>query len=120
MLKSLNRKWLAAGLGAAGGLMLMLPVLLGLDLGAPGADSSSIIAAVMILTAVGIGYGNLALWSAVALGGGAWTLIAPVALGFYDGGQAFWLHMAAGLAWMLAGLGGHELLVRGSPGRPAR
>lgn len=66
----------------------------------------------MILTAAGLGYGNLALWSAISLGGGAWTLIAPVAFGFYDGGEAFWTHMAAGFAWMLAGLAGHELLAR--------
>lgn len=120
MLKALNRKLVAAGLGAAGVLVLLLPVLLGFDLPSIGVTSGSIIGVAMILTAVGIAYGSLALWSAVALGGGAWTLIAPVALGFYDGGEAFWTHMAAGLAWMLAGLGGHELLVRGSPGSPAR
>lgn len=112
MLNRLERRHVAAGLATAGAVVLLMPVLLGLDLPSIGAISSNSIGVVMMLTAVGIGYGNLALWSALALGGGAWTLIAPVALGFYDGGAAFWTHMAAGFAWMLAGLAGHEVLAR--------
>jgi hypothetical protein len=112
MIDVLNRKRLAAAIGAAGAAVLLLPVALGLALPSAGAISGNVIGVVMMLTAVGIGYGNLALWSAVALGAGAWTLIAPVALGFYDGGTAFWTHMAAGFAWLLGGLAGHELIAR--------
>jgi hypothetical protein len=110
MLNRFNRMRVAAGLGAAGAAVLLLPALLAFDLPSVGALSSNLIGVVMMLTAAGIAYGSLALWSAVALGGGAWTLVAPVALGFYDGGEAFWTHMVAGFAWMLAGLAGHELL----------
>lgn len=112
MLNRLSRRHVAVSLAAAGAAVLLLPVLLSLGLPSIGAISSNSIGVVMMLSAVGIGYGNLALWSALALGGGAWTLIAPVAFGFYDGGPAFWTHMAAGFAWMLAGLAGHEVLKR--------
>lgn len=112
MLNRLERRHVAAALGVAGAAVVILPVLLSLGLPSIGAISSNSVGVVMMLSAVGIGYGNLALWSALALGGGAWTLIAPVAFGFYDGGAAFWTHMAAGFAWMLAGLAGHELLQR--------
>ena len=114
MLNRLGRRHVAAGLGAAGAAVLLLPALMAFDLPSIGMISSNLIGVVMMLSAVGIGYGNLALWSALALGGGAWTLIAPVALGFYDDGPAFWTHMAAGFAWMLAGLAGHEILERRS------
>lgn len=112
MLNRLNRKLLAASLAGAGAAVLLLPVLLGLNLPSIGGMSSNIIGAVMIVTAVAFAYGTLAFWSALALGFGAWALIAPVALGFYDGGAAFWTHMAAGFVWMLAGVAGHELLAR--------
>lgn len=112
MWNKLKRIHVAATLAAAGAVVLLVPVLLDLELPSIGAISSNVIGVVMMLTAAGIAYGSLALWSALALGGGAWTLVAPVALGFYDGGEAFWTHMAAGFAWMLAGLAGHELLTR--------
>lgn len=112
MLNRLNRIHVAASLAAAGAAVLLLPVLLGFGLPSAGAISSNVIGVVMLLSAAGVAYGNLALWSALALGGGAWTLIAPVAFGFYDGGEAFWTHMAAGFAWILAGLAGHELVAR--------
>lgn len=111
-MKELNRRILALSLGIAGVAVFLLPILLGFDLPSMGAISSNTIGVVMMLTAVGIGYGNLAFWSAFALGAGAWTLVAPVVLGFYDGSEAFWTHMAAGFIWMLIGLAGHELLAR--------
>jgi hypothetical protein len=107
-----NRKLIALGLGLAGVAVLLVPVLLGFGLPSIGAVSSNMIGVVMMLTAAGVAYGSLAFWSALALGAGAWSLVAPVLLGFYDGGTAFWTHMAAGLAWMSAGLVGHELLAR--------
>ena len=112
MLDKLNRMRVAGSLAAAGAAVLLLPAFLAFDLPSVGALSSNLIGVVMMLTAAGIAYGSLPLWSGLALGGGAWTLIAPVALGFYDGEEAFWTHMAAGFAWMLAGLAGHELLAR--------
>lgn len=114
MLDRVNRMIVAAMLGTFGAAVLLAPAIFRFELPSAGATSSSLIGVVMMLAAVGIGYGNLSLWSAISLGGGAWTLIAPVAFGFYDGGEAFWTHMVAGLAWMLAGLAGHELLARQS------
>jgi len=107
-----NRKLVAIGLGFAGAAVLLVPALLGFALPTVGTVSSNMIGVVMMLTAAGIAYGNLAFWSALALGAGAWSLVAPVLLGFYDGGTAFWTHMGAGFAWMSAGLAGHELLAR--------
>ncbi|HVL79205.1 MAG TPA: hypothetical protein VM346_07950 [Sphingomicrobium sp.] len=77
MWNSLNRKGIAAGLAAAGAAVLLMPVLLGFELPSIGAISSNVVGAIMILSAAGIAYGSLALWSALVLGGGAWTLVAP-------------------------------------------
>jgi hypothetical protein len=117
MSSRLNRITVAGSLAAAGAAVLLLPMLLPFG-NAPvgnapvGAISSNLVGVAMFMTAAGIAYGNLDLWSALALGGGAWTLIAPVAFGFFDGGEAFWTHMAGGLAWILAGLAGPRVLAQ--------
>ncbi len=103
---------IAAGLG-----LLATPGLFGLPYPSPPALSSGVLGAVMTLVGIGLGYGSLEWWSRFALGVGTWTLVAPMLLGFYDGGVAFWAHMAAGLAGLIAGVGGHELMAnnRGAP-----
>ena len=108
MLSRLNKMAVAGSLAAAGAAVLLLPF----GHATVGAVSSNLVGAAMFMTAAGIAYGNLDLWSALALGGGAWTLIAPVAFGFFDGGEAFWTHMAGGLAWILAGLAGPRVLAQ--------
>lgn len=112
MSSRLNRITVAGSLAAAGATVLLLPMLLPFGNAPVGAISSNLVGVAMFMTAAGIAYGNLDLWSALALGGGAWTLIAPVAFGFFDGGEAFWTHMAGGLAWILAGLAGPRVLAQ--------
>ena len=112
MFDGLNRMLLAAVLFLAGAGLLVAPTLLAVDYPAPADTSSAIIGIVMMLSAIGIGYGSLDFWSRLTLGVGAWSLVAPVPLGFYDGNAGFWSHMAAGFASLLVGVAGHELMGR--------
>ena len=108
MITGLHRGLLAAALFVAGAALLVAPRLFA---GPEAVDlSSAVIGVVMMLAAVGFGYGSLELWSRLALGLGAWSLVAPVLFGLQ--GVGFWSHMFAGFATMLSGVAGHELLER--------
>jgi len=112
MFKRLNRAILAIPLALSGAWLLVAPALfqVGYD---PGAVlSGTVIGMVLILAAIGLGYGSLDFWSRFALGLGTWTLVAPILFGFYDGGPSFWSHVAAGFVALLVGVAGHELIVR--------
>ena len=103
---------LAAGLG-----LVAMPVLFESSYPSAAAISSGTLGAVTVLVAVGVGFGSLEWWSRFALGIGTWTLVAPMLLGFYEGGPGFWSHMAAGLVCLMSGVVGHELMGR-SQNRP--
>jgi hypothetical protein len=112
MLKPLNRSALMLAMLAAGLGLLVTPVMFE-DFYAPAAMiSSGTLGAVTALVAIGIGYGSLVWWSRFALGVGTWTLVAPMLLGFYQGGAGFWAHIIAGLVSLLSGVAGHELIER--------
>ena len=105
-----NRTVLMLAMVAAGLGILATPVLTGLTYPSAAVLSSGIIGAVMMLVGIGLGYGSLEWWSRIAVGIATWTLVAPMLLGFYEGGAGFWAHMAAGLVSLVSGVAGHELM----------
>ena len=113
MLTWLNRAALMVVMLAAGLALLATPVLFEGSYPPAAVISSGTLGAVTALVAIGIGYGSLEWWSRFALGIGTWTLVAPMLLGFYEGGAAFWAHMAAGFVALLSGVAGHELIGTG-------
>lgn len=116
-----NKSILMIGMIVAGLGLLIAPMLVG-PAYAPAELSSGIIGAVMLLVGIGLRYGSAEWWSSFALGIGTWSMVAPIALGFYHEGPAFWSHVAAGLASLLIGVGGHELMMTdgGSPNQRSR
>ena len=108
----LNKRILAIALALSGVWLLVAPVLFAAAYDHSAELSGAVIGLVLLLTAVGLGYGSLDFWSRFALGVGTWTLVAPILFGFYDPGASFWSHMAAGFAALLIGVGGHELMAR--------
>ena len=112
MLTLLNRTALMMAMLAAGLGLLVTPVLFEDFYPSAAMISSGTLGAVTALVAIGIGYGSLEWWSRFALGIGTWTLVAPMILGFYEGGAGFWGHFAAGLVSLLSGVVGHELTGR--------
>ena len=115
MFNRLNRTMLAIALALSGAWLLVAPALFetGYDSGA--ILSGGVIGAVLILAAVGLGYGSLDFWSRLTLGLGTWTLVSPILFGFYEGGPSFWSHVAAGATALLVGIAGHELISRRQP-----
>lgn len=108
----LNKTVLMAAMILAGLGLLAAPVLLGLAYPSAATISSGVAGAIMVLVGIGLGYGSLDWWSRFALGIGTWTLVAPMLLGFYEDGSAFWAHMVAGFITLLCGVAGHELIIR--------
>jgi hypothetical protein len=50
-----------------------------------------------------------------AIGVGAWSMVAPIVLGFHADEAALWTHLVAGALGVVAGVGGHDLLNRNRP-----
>ena len=112
MFNRLNRTMLAIALALSGAWLLVAPALFETAYDPGAILSGGVIGTVLILTAIGLGYGSLEFWSRLTLGFGTWTLVAPILFGFYDGGPSFWSHVAAGFAALLVGIAGHELITR--------
>ena len=119
MIAWVNNIDLMFGMVFAGFGLLAAPVLFD-QVYASTALASGIIGAVMILVGIGIGYASVAWWSRFAMGIGTWSMVAPLALGFYDDAPALWTHIVAGLVALLVGVAGHERAVGGAniPERP--
>ena len=109
MFSWVNRTMLLIGMAVAGFGLLTAPILIGPSY-APAELVSGVIGAVMILVAIGLGYGSVEWWSRFALGIGTWSMVAPLALGFYDQAPPFWAHLAAGFVALVIGVAGHELV----------
>jgi hypothetical protein len=109
MFSWVNRIVLMIGMAIAGLGLLTAPILIGPSY-APAELISGVIGAVMILVAVGLGYGSVEWWSRFALGIGTWSMVAPLALGFYYQAPPFWAHLAAGFVALVIGVAGHELV----------
>lgn len=107
-----NKTILMLAMAATGLGLLATPVMTDLTYPSAAVLSSGVIGAVMVLVAVGLGYGSLEWWSRFAIGIATWTLVAPLLLGFYEAGAGFWAHMAAGLVSLLCGVAAHELMAR--------
>ena len=107
-----NNIVLMIGMVLAGFGLLAAPALFDQVYAPPIALASGVIGAVMILVGIGLGYGSLGWWSRFALGIGTWSMVAPLALGFYHDALAFWTHIVAGLVALLIGVAGNELVVR--------
>ena len=112
----LNKRLLAILLALSGAWLLVAPVLFPAGYGPSAELSGTVIGVVLMLAAVGLGYGSLDFWSRFALGAGTWTLVAPILFGFHDPGASFWSHIAVGFAALLIGVGGHELMTRRGEG----
>ena len=107
----LDRTALMVAMVAAGLGLLMTPAVFGVEYPSAAVLSSGVLGAVMVLVGIGVGYGSLEWWARFALGIATWTFVAPMVLGFYEGGAAFWAHMAAGFIGLVSGVAGHELMV---------
>lgn len=114
MLNKLNKNWLAAGLFAtsfgifAAGWLVRVPDHIGAML-----STGAIAACIAVLGFVAIG-GRLHSVAGGAMAVGAWSLVAPVVLGFTSD-PAFWIHMLAGLLAMSIGIISSELSGRRPP-----
>jgi hypothetical protein len=119
MLKWANKTNLMLAMIAGGFTLMVTPVVAGLSYPYAAVLSSAIIGAVMVLVGIGFGYGSVEWWSRFAVGIGTWTLVAPVLLGFYQAGPAFWAHMGGGLIGLVCGVAAHEMMSAnvGAPNR---
>lgn len=88
------------------------------------ADSPGPLASASVLAVVLIGAALLAAnhrvrhAASLALAGGAWAMLSPIVLGFWDLPTAFWSHMIAGFAAILLSAGETDLFEPSA--RPAR
>lgn len=114
MNNKLNKNWLAAGLFAAGLSILMASWLAGLaDQSGPMLSTGTVAALVAFLGFLAFA-GRLDWVAAGEMAVGAWSLVAPVVLGFTSD-PAFWIHFFAGLLVMAVGIVGSDLSDRRPP-----
>jgi hypothetical protein len=63
--------------------------------------SSSILAVVLLLAAILAHHGRVRDAASIALAAGAWALLSPILLAFWDQAVPFWSHIVAGIVALL-------------------